>query len=189
MVRIFIAATSSEWLPTRVLEFSITETSAVPVKLYRIASFNRKVPMPRDLHNRPRTPFSFQRFLIPELCGYQGRAIYLDADMQLFADIGQVWNASMEDYDLITVNEGTEGRKGQFGVMLLDCQRLQWNVESIVKGLDEGRYTYEQLMYEMCVAGSVGLTSSPNGTASRNSRLIKPACCTTLTWTPNRGYR
>lgn len=155
-IRIFVAATSAEWLPTRVLEFSIQETSALPVQLHRIASFERSIPMPRELRNRPRTPFSFQRFLIPKLCGYQGRAIYLDADMQLFTDIGALWNAPMDGHDLLTVREGTDGRKGQFSVVLLNCERLQWSIESIVQGLDEGHYTYEQLMYEMCVAGSVG---------------------------------
>lgn len=76
-VRVFVAASSSEWLPTRVLEFSIRETSELPVQLYRIADFDRSIPMPRELRNRPRTPFSFQRFLIPELCGYRGKAIGL----------------------------------------------------------------------------------------------------------------
>lgn len=160
-VSVFVAATAAEWLPTRVLEFSIQETSALPVQLHRIASFERSIPMPRELRNRPRTPFSFQRFLIPELCGYQGRAIYLDADMQLFTDIGALWNTPMDGHDLLTVREGTEGRKGQFSVVLLDCERLQWRIESVVQGLDEGRYTYEQLMYEMCVAGSVGRTLDP----------------------------
>lgn len=160
-IRIFVASTAAEWLPTRVLEFSIQESSALPVQLHRIASFERSIPMPRELRNRPRTPFSFQRFLIPELCGYQGRAIYLDADMQLFTDIGALWNTRMDGHDLLTVHEGTEGRKGQFSVVLLDCERLQWRIESIVKGLDEGGYTYEQLMYEMCVAGSVGRTLDP----------------------------
>jgi hypothetical protein len=160
-VRVFVASTTAEWLPTRVLEFSIQETSALPVELHPIVSFQRGIPLPRDLRNQPRTPFSFQRFLIPELCGYQGRAIYLDADMQLFSDIGALWNAPMDGHDLLAVREGTEGRKGQFSVVLLDCARLQWRIESIVQGLDDGRYTYEQLMNEMCVADSVGRTLDP----------------------------
>ncbi len=160
-VKIFVASTAAEWLPTRVLEFSIRETSELPVQLYRIADFDRSIPMPRELRNRPRTPFSFQRFLIPELCGYQGKAIYLDADMQLFTDIGALWNSPMAGHDLLTVSASTDGRKGQFSVVLLDCERLQWRIESIVQGLDENRYTYEKLMYEMCVAGSVGRTLDP----------------------------
>ena len=160
-IRVFLASTTAEWLPTRVLEFSILESSELPIALHRIETFGRAMPMPREVRNRPRTPFSFQRFLIPELCGYRGRAIYLDADMQLFADIGELWNASMAGHDLLTVRQGTDGRKGQFSVVLLDCERLQWRIEDIVQGLDEGRYSYEQLMYEMCVARKVGRTLDP----------------------------
>ena len=145
----------------KVLEFSIQETTTLPVAVRAIAFFQRPIPQPRELRNRPRTPFSFQRFLIPELCGFDGRAIYLDADMQVFADIGEVWKRDMGGHDLLAVSEGNDGRRGQFSVMLLDCARLQWRVEEIVAGLDAGRFTYEQLMQEMCVAASVGRVLSP----------------------------
>lgn len=160
-IRIFAAATPGEWLPMKVLEFSIRQSTSHPVQVDSIAAFDRPIPMPRDLRNRPRTPFSFQRFLIPEICGFKGRAIYLDADMQVFHDIDAVWSAPMADHDLLAVSEGTAGRKGQFSVMLLDCEQLQWRIEEVVRGLDERRYTYEQLMYEMCLAASVGRTLDP----------------------------
>ena len=35
--------------------------------------------------------------------------------------------------------------------MLLDCERLPWRVEDVVRGLDEGRYRYANLMFEMCL--------------------------------------
>jgi hypothetical protein len=160
-VRIFVACSRSEWLPRKVLEFSIRETTKLPVQVTAIGDFERAIPVPKEARNRPRTPFSFQRFLIPELCGFQGRAIYLDADMQVFTDIGDLWNAPMDGNDLLAVSEGTAGRRGQYSVVLLDCARLGWKVEDIVRGLDEGRFTYEQLMYEMCVAADVGRTLDP----------------------------
>lgn len=157
-VRVFVAATPGEWLPMKVLEFSMRETSARSVEVRAIASFDRPIQLPKDVRNQPRTPFSFQRFLIPELCEFKGRAIYLDADMQVFADIDELWSATMGSHDLLAVSEGTDGRRGQFSVMLLDCARLGWQIEDVVRGLDEGRHTYEQLMYEMCVATSIGRT-------------------------------
>jgi hypothetical protein len=160
-VRVFVACTEAEMLPMRVLAFSIREASSLPVEVSAIGSFARPIPRPRELRNQPRTPFSFQRFLIPELCGNQGRAIYLDADMQVFGDIGELWNQDMADHDMLTVYEGNSGRRGQFSVIVLDCGRLRWKVEDIVAGLDEGRFSYEQLMQEMCVAGNVGRTLSP----------------------------
>jgi hypothetical protein len=160
-VRVFVACTPAERLPMRVLEFSIRETTALPVEVAAIHDFERPIPRPRELRNQPRTPFSFQRFLIPELCGYQGRAIYLDADMQVFSDIGELWNHAMNGFDLLTVREGNSGRRGQFSVMLMDCARLPWRVEDIIAGLDEERFSYEQLMQEMCVAPNVGRVLSP----------------------------
>lgn len=37
------------------------------------------------------TPFSAFRFAIPEMCGFEGRAIYLDADMLVLGDIAELW--------------------------------------------------------------------------------------------------
>jgi hypothetical protein len=112
--------------------------------------------------NLPRTPFSFQRFLIPAVKGYHGRAIYLDSDMQVFKDIRELWTQPFNDSDLLTVREPVEsGRHPQFSVMLLDCEALQWNVADIVAGLDARRFTYEQLMQDMCVAKRIGTTIDP----------------------------
>ena len=50
------------------------------------------IPLPKDEKNRPRTGFSFFRFAIPELCNYSDRALYLDADMQVFSDLAELWD-------------------------------------------------------------------------------------------------
>jgi hypothetical protein len=151
-IKVFVAATPSEWLPARVLEFSIKETASAPVSLHSIHNFNRPIPMPASLENRPRTPFSFQRFLIPELCEFTGRAIYLDADMLVFRDIRELWQQDLTACDLQTVMDAKKGRRKQFSVMLLNCQTLRWNLEQIVADLDAGKMDYAGLMYEMRVA-------------------------------------
>lgn len=38
------------------------------------------------------TDFTCFRFFVPELCNFEGFAIYLDVDMMLFADIAELWN-------------------------------------------------------------------------------------------------
>lgn len=160
-VRVFVACSPAERLPMQVLAFSIRESTSLPVEVMAIHDFGRPIPLPADLRNQPRTPFSFQRFLIPELCGFAGRAIYMDADMQVFCDIDALWNHPLEGHDLLTVPPAGDGLSGQFSVMLLDCARLHWRVETIVAGLDTRRYSYEQLMGEMCVAESIGRTLAP----------------------------
>jgi len=161
-IKVFVACTPAEWLPMRVLEFSIKETSRDHVELAPLYKFERLIPMPASANNRPRTPFSFQRFLIPELCNFEGKAIYLDADMLVFEDIAQVWNTPFDGCDLQTVREAGTGRRRQFSVMLLDCARLRWNVDEIVAKLDAGNLDYAGLMYEMRVAESIGEAISPH---------------------------
>lgn len=155
-IRVFVAATPSEWLPMRVLEFSIREQTSLPAEVTALSSFERRIPSPKSPKNQPRTPFSFQRFLIPELCGYQGKALYLDSDMQVFQDIAKLWNQSLEGYDIQTVPEMANERPGQFSVMLLDCTKLDWRIEEIVQSLDSGAINYKMLMYEMCLAKKIG---------------------------------
>jgi lipopolysaccharide biosynthesis glycosyltransferase len=154
-VRVFVAATPAEWLPMRVLEFSIRETTELPVELSAIYTHQRTIPTPRDSRNRARTPFSFQRFLIPELCGFKGRAIYLDADMQVFQDIAGLWQRPFHDSVLQTVGSAGGERRSQFSVMVLDCARLAWKIEEIVTQLDDGKISYQELMYEMKLAGEI----------------------------------
>ncbi|MDH4083365.1 MAG: hypothetical protein OEV99_03970 [Nitrospira sp.] len=160
-IQIFAAATPGEWLPTRVLEFSIRETTKRLVKVTPLYTVGRTIPLPQAIENRPRTPFSFQRFLIPELCGFTGRAIYLDADMQVFRDIGELWNWPLDGCDLQTVSEAGLGRREQFSVMLLDCAQLDWDVDEIVAALDAGKLDYAALMFHMRVAKQIGRDISP----------------------------
>lgn len=155
-VRIFVASTPSEWLPMRVLEFSIRETTSLPVEVSAIYTFNRTISIPLAVENRPRTPFSFQRFLIPELCGFSGKAIYLDADMQVFRDIGDLWNHDLAGCDLQTVQDVQKARRSQFSVMLLDCKALGWDINQIVVDLNTGKLDYTALMYEMRIVKRIG---------------------------------
>src|SRR5439155_16490600 len=39
----------------------------------------------------------------------------------------------------------------QMSVMMLDCSRLPWDIDDIVAGLDEGRFSYRDLLFDMCV--------------------------------------
>lgn len=160
-IRIFIASTPAEWLPARVLEFSIRETTQAAVAVAQLHTFLRPIRTPIAVRNRPRTPFSFQRFLIPELCDQRGQAIYLDADMQVFCDVVKLWSFPMNGCDVQTVAEGETGRRGQFSVMLLNCAELAWNVDAIVDSLDSGVLNYEQLMCEMRVASRIGRDIPP----------------------------
>jgi hypothetical protein len=155
-IKVFVGCTPREWLPMRVLEYSILSATTKPIDLVPLYTISRTIPTPVANANHPRTPFSFQRFLIPELCAYQGRAIYLDADMQVFADLSHLWEEQFKGCDVLTTATARGGRKGQFSVMLLNCSDLKWKVEDIVADLDSSALDYSALMYEMRVARNIG---------------------------------
>ena len=161
-VRIYVGSQDAQMLAVRVLEFSIRAHTSADVVVFPLHQAQIEFPSPADSRNRPRTPFSFQRFYIPALQGYQGRAIYLDSDMQVFRDIGEVWDLPFDGADLLAAREpGESSRRPQFSVMLLNCDELRWNLTDIVAALDRGELTYETLMYDMTVARSIRAAIPP----------------------------
>ena len=158
MIRVFVGTDRSQLLAVPVLDFSIRRHTADRVRVAPLIDLD--LPEPTDIRQRSRTNFSFARFAIPELCDYRGKAIYLDADMLVFRDIRLLWNLPIENRSMLIQDDLPEHvqaqkagapkkRVKQSAVMLINCERARWNVREIVGGLD-GRYTYEQLMYEFC---------------------------------------
>ena len=154
-VKIFVAATEDQMLAVKVLEYSIRKHASLNIQVTPLHRCGIEIPTPHDPENLPRTPFSFQRFLIPEIVGYSGRAIYLDSDMQVFQDIRNLWTLPMAEVQLKAVGDAANLRQPQFSVMLLDCAALQWNIRKIVDGLDRHEYSYEDLMQRMVVADRI----------------------------------
>ncbi len=159
-IDIFVGADRSQLLAVSVLEHSILRHTEASVSVAPLIDLD--LPEPNDLRQGSRTNFSFARFAIPELKGYSGRAIYLDADMLVFRDIRELWELPFgpaciniqEDLPEHAIAHAKAGapdkRRKQCSVMVIDCEKTRWDVREIVAGLD-GRYTYEELMYEMCI--------------------------------------
>jgi lipopolysaccharide biosynthesis glycosyltransferase len=143
-----------------VLAHSIRRHATLPVDVFPLIDLD--LPEPKDARQGKRTGFSFSRFAIPQLAGYQGKALYLDADMIVFKDIAELWSIPLEGAKVVIQEEIPEakqprGKKGaparrmkQTAVMLLDCGRLPWDPVKIIEGLD-GKYTYEDLVYHLCI--------------------------------------
>lgn len=149
-VRIFVGSDAAQVAGVKVLEYSIKKFASLSVDVQIIDDVD--VPVPRDPANRSRTGFSFSRFHIPKICGYRGRAIYVDADMQVFTDIRRLWTWDFDGADVLYAENNRDGaRIPQFSVMLLNCANLDWDVRKIVEGLDDGRFDYKQLMQHLCI--------------------------------------
>lgn len=150
-IKVFVGTADAQQLAVDVLDYSIRRHTRADVEVIPLNTIERDYRQPADPENRPRTPFSFQRFLIPEACGHEGRAIYVDSDMQVFRDIADLWSVPLGDNDLLSCL-GTPGRIPHYSVMLLDCAALQWNIDTIVDQLDSGELDYASLMMHMTVA-------------------------------------
>jgi hypothetical protein len=162
-IKIFVGADRSQALAVRVLEHSIKKHTEHPVQV--TAMLDLPIRAPKDPRQGQRTGFSFSRFCIPKMCGYLGRAIYMDADMLVLKDIANLWAHPISPKAKIVIQADlTEGhqkssrkvggpiqRVRQTAVMLLDCQKLDWEIEAIIDLLDQNKMTYEQLMYEMAL--------------------------------------
>ncbi len=162
-VRVYVGSQEAQLLPVKVLGYSIRKHTDLPVEIVPLHRTPIEFPLPREPRNRPRTPFSFQRFYIPQLAGFRGRGIYLDSDMQVFKDIRGLWELPFDGADLLAAWEPREsGRRPQFSVMLLNCYALRWDLQEIVRALDRGELTYETLMYEMRVARNIRASIEPS---------------------------
>jgi len=193
---IFVGTDRSQLLAVAVLEFSIKRHTSLAVRVLPLIDLD--LPEPKDIRQGSRTNFSFSRFAIPELKNYEGTALYLDADMLVFRDIGEIWRIPRGEAKIL-IQGAVEGpaqvekagapkqRKKQCSVMLMNCGRLDWNVVEIIAGLD-GKYTYDQLMSEMCLLAedeiSYGLPFQWNSLEhyEPNTRLIHYTDMLTQPW-------
>ena len=156
-IRVFVGVDRTQILALRVLEHSIKRHTTANVQITPMLDL--PIALPKDPNNFPRTGFSFTRFCIPELAGYQGKAIYMDADMQVFKDIRGLWNMPFDGAHIILQDEqdamhrpnGERERKRQSSVMLLDCNQLKWQINDIINDLDAGKYGYRDLMNQLCI--------------------------------------
>jgi lipopolysaccharide biosynthesis glycosyltransferase len=99
MIRIFIGFDPRETVAYHVLTHSILVRSSEPIAITPLSLSH----LTRGLLTRPRHPlqstdFSFSRFLVPYLCGYDDWAIFMDCDMLMLDDISKLWALRNERY-------------------------------------------------------------------------------------------
>lgn len=142
-IRIFVGTEPKMELPTLVLEHSVRIRSSLPVE------FDHMQGGVWDLAPGGRTGFSFRRWLIPEACGYSGRAIYMDSDQVCLADIADLWRAR-EVISAPTANTSVwcawKGRRPLVSVMVIDCERgREWR--QVLDRMEAGEISKQQVMH------------------------------------------
>ena len=92
MINVFIGYDPREAVAFSVLEHSINTRASRPVSITPLMLSQLRALMWRERHALQSTDFSFSRFLVPYLCGYQGWAIFMDCDMLVLDDITRLWD-------------------------------------------------------------------------------------------------
>lgn len=146
--RIFIGAGEQQIVPALVLKHSILKHATMSVDVTIMNDWTH--PMPKDAKNLPRTPFSFQRFMIPEKCNYEGHAIYMDSDMLVFADVKEIWQAPTSKAILVMRNDDIDKHRAKYSVYKIDCShhRFAWHpISNLVSDIDNDVLSYEDLVF------------------------------------------
>jgi lipopolysaccharide biosynthesis glycosyltransferase len=153
-VKVFIGSGEASLLERKVLIYSLRKHSKRDLDIYVLNGSHNAVefndeppflaPMPLDIKYRNVTEFSLYRYLIPQLCEHQGRAIYVDSDTVCLADIGLLFDTSLTEYDFLAKAEAyphTAEALWGLSVMLIDCSRCRFDLKQIFAEVDRGLYS------------------------------------------------
>ncbi|MBY0511389.1 MAG: hypothetical protein K2P94_14705 [Rhodospirillaceae bacterium] len=91
MIRVFIGYDSHETVAFHVLSHSIHARASQPVAITPLMLTQVKDIFTRERNNLQSTEFSFSRFLVPYLSGYEGWSLFCDCDMLMLDDIAKLW--------------------------------------------------------------------------------------------------
>lgn len=150
ILRVFLGFDSNETVAYHTLAHSILRHASVPVSVTPLKL--SQLPMHRDRTPTQSTEFSFSRFLVPWLCGYEGTAIFLDSDMLVRADLAQLHGISgaavsvvKHDYEprqedkFLGQRQSIYAKKNWSSVMVFDnsmCRRLTPEYVNTASGLE-----------------------------------------------------
>jgi hypothetical protein len=98
MIRIFVGYDARETVAYHVFTHSIMTRASSPVAIAPLM-----LSQLGGIHSRPRhalqsTDFSFTRFLVPYLSGYEGWSLFFDCDMLMLDDVARLWSLRDERF-------------------------------------------------------------------------------------------
>ena len=102
-IPIYIGFDQAESVTFHTLAHSILSRASVPVSIIPIKRSLFKEFHTRKLDPKQSNEFSFTRFLVRFLNGYEGHAIFMDCDMLVLDDIKKLWDLRSPDKDVQVV--------------------------------------------------------------------------------------
>jgi hypothetical protein len=127
MIKVFIGYDPREAVVFHVCAQSIIRhtrrpVSLVPLALNMLTSYSER-------HSDGSNQFIYSRFLTPFLCGYTGWALFIDGDMLLRTDLGELWDLRDESKAVMCVHHDykTKTQDKYMGAKNADYPRKNWS--------------------------------------------------------------
>lgn len=153
-VKVFIGSGEASLLERKVAIYSLQKHTKRNLDIYVFNGTHNAIelndkepflaPLPLNLKYRNTTEFSLYRYLIPKICDYQDKAIYIDSDVICLADIGELFDTPLNGNDFLAKADAYNHRGEGFwalSVMLIDCKTCHFDLETYYQEIDQGLYT------------------------------------------------
>ena len=175
LVPIFIGYDPRERAAMTVLIDSLYQYSSLPLSITPLVTPQLEAQgiYHRDYEPEQSTAFSFTRFLVPYLMGYEGWAIFMDCDMLCRGDIAGLWQQRDDSYAALCVQhkhvpsklvkflgetQSTYPKKNWSSLMLLNCNRctrLTVDYVNTATGLELHQFNWLQGDHEIGALSSI----------------------------------
>lgn len=146
--QIYVGYDPTQDIAFEVLKYSLQKHANEPIEVHKIdADSPELADFGREVDPLASTPFTYTRFLVPWLRGYEGLALFMDSDMLALGDISELFQLPMDGFALRvrkheynpteTVKMGGKvqtqyPRKNWSSLMLMNCSELgAWTKEAV----------------------------------------------------------
>ena len=151
-VKVFIGSGEASLIERKVAIYSLRKNTKRDLDIYVCNGTHNAIelndqepflaPMSLRVKYRNVTEFSLYRYLIPQICNFSGKAIYIDSDTVCLTDIGQLLDTPLDGSHFLAKADAYEGQRlWGLSVMLIDCERCRFDLEEIVSEIDAGLYS------------------------------------------------
>lgn len=154
-IKVFIGSGDASLLERKVAIYSLQKHTQRELDIYVFNGTHNAIehnqeppylaPLSLRLKYKNVTEFSLYRFLIPELCQYQGKAIWIDSDTVCLADIGELFDTPLAGQNFLAKAEAYNHAGAQhwgLSVMLIDCTQTRFDLDSYYNEIEQGLYSY-----------------------------------------------
>lgn len=158
-IRIFIGSGDASALERKTLIHSIRKDTSRQLEIWHYSGTTNTIenemgeqhPCPPKpalaRHHRNATEFSLFRFYIPQLCNFQGKALYLDSDMIVLSDIGELYDVSIQGFDFAACPDAYPAiapNRWALSTMLIDCSVCRFELDTVFAHIQEGDFSYAE---------------------------------------------